>query len=469
MKRLPYKYCIAILIACVFFLDRMDLTIVNIILPTLSATLHTSFDSVSWVSTSFLLALAISIPISKWLGDRFGLKKIFLISIILFGLFSGLCATAHTIQTIVVFRFLQGIGGGLLLPIGATLLYKAFDPKEYASITSYIFLPTLIAPAIGPGLGALIAELFGWKMVFLFATPICFILMIAGATLLQNDQHQRKIQPLDYWGLLLISGTLLSVLYALAQLGEMIITLRTLGYFIAAFIFCTLFIFHERTAAHPLLDLRLFKIKLFREAQLIQLFFQMSHLGTLFLIGMYLQLGVGIPILTVGMMMGMQAVSAMCVSRYSVYLFNKIGPTVPIVIGFIGIAIFSGSILFIDHQHIALGFILLFARGLFSGLCGTPIQTISVIGIDQSSLSSANALFNVGRQFAISLGVSISAVLIALGFKLHQINPLHHDILTHLLSVEVFAYAFTAIVLFCLVGILIALKVDQLWQAPTHL
>ncbi|MCX7123716.1 MAG: MFS transporter [Gammaproteobacteria bacterium] len=461
MKRLQYKYCIAILIACVFFLDRMDLTIVNIILPTLSNALHTTFDSASWVSTSFLLALAISIPISKWLGDRFGLKKIFILSIILFGLFSGLCAAAKTIQMIVVCRFLQGIGGGLLLPIGATLLYRAFEPKEYASITSYIFLPTLIAPAIGPGLGALIAQLFGWKMVFLFAAPICAVLIIAGMVLLKDDQEERILQPLDYWGFLLASASLLSILYALAQLGEMILTLRTLIYFIAAFIFCMLFIRYERKVQHPLLDLRLFQSKLFCDANWIQLFFQMSHLGTLFLIGMYLQLGVGIPILTVGLMMGMQAISAMCVSRYSVYLFNKMGPRIPIVTGFIGIAIFSVSILFVDHQHIIVGFVLLFARGLFSGLCGTPIQTISVIGIDQSSLSSANALFNVGRQFAISLGISVSAVLIAVGFKLHQINPLDHGVLTHLLAVQVFAYAFAAIVIFCTAGVLIAANIDQ--------
>ena len=148
--RLSYKHVIAIIYTVALFLDRLDLTIVNITLPTVAKYFHVPITATDWISMSFLLALAISIPISDWLGGRFGLKKIYLISLVLFGLGSTLCALAPNLTSLIVLRFIQGIGGGLLFPVGMTMIYRIYDKSEYASITSFTFLPSLIAPAIAP-------------------------------------------------------------------------------------------------------------------------------------------------------------------------------------------------------------------------------------------------------------------------------------------------------------------------------
>src|SRR5690348_2693573 len=171
----PYRHIVVFIYATVLSLDRLDLTIVNIALPTLAKYFNVPITQTEWVTNAFLFALAVSIPISSWLADRFGDKHTFITAVFIFGFASLLCAYAPTLHTLILFRFIQGIGGGIIIPVGMGMVYKMFNHSEYASITSFIFLPTLIAPAIAPFLGGLIIQLSSWKWVFLFAAPICAI------------------------------------------------------------------------------------------------------------------------------------------------------------------------------------------------------------------------------------------------------------------------------------------------------
>ena len=135
-NKIEYRYIVAAIYSCVLFLDRLDLTIVNIILPSLAEYFHVPITQTEWITNSFLIALAISIPISAWLGDRFGIKKVFILATILFALSSLLCAYAPNIYAMIAFRFFQGIGGGIIIPVGMTMVYRVFDHSEYASISS---------------------------------------------------------------------------------------------------------------------------------------------------------------------------------------------------------------------------------------------------------------------------------------------------------------------------------------------
>ena len=164
-ERIEYRYIVAAIYACVLFLDRMDLTIVNITLPTIANYFHVPITQTEWITNSFLIALTMSIPISAWLGDRFGVKKVFISATLLFGFSSLLCAFAPNIFAMILLRFLQGLGGGIIIPVGMTMVYRVFDHSEYTSITSFIFLPTLIAPAIAPFLGGFIIHFSSWKWV----------------------------------------------------------------------------------------------------------------------------------------------------------------------------------------------------------------------------------------------------------------------------------------------------------------
>lgn len=215
---------------------------------------------------------------------------------------------------------------------------------------------------------------------------------------------------------------------------------------------------HEKNIEFPLIDIKYFKNKLFLQANLIQLAFQICHFGSIFLVGMYLQVGIGMSAMVAGMIMGMQAIGAICTSRYSVRLFHQFGPGFPIIIGFIGVAILTPSILFIDTPNkVIFGASMLFLRGIFSGLCGTPIQTISMLGFNKADLSRASTVFNAGRQVSISMGIALSSLLIIYGFRSKGLD-INQSILNP--GRAVFYYAFILIPVVSILGILIALKIN---------
>lgn len=459
MKRIQYKYLVALIYTCVLFIDRLDLTIVNITLPTLAKYFRVPIAQTDWVSTGFLLALAISIPISSWLGEKFGIKKIFIFSTAIFGIASLLCAFSNSIFMLSSFRFIQGIGGGMLIPTGMTMVYSSFEPHEYASVTSFTFLPSLLAPAIAPALGGAITHFWGWKWVFVFAFPIClFAVIISLLVLKEMDSLQKK--PLDLKGFLFSSAALALLLYSISSLGKYGFVFGTNASIGLTIIFIYLFIKQEASVPHPLIDLKFFQHKLFVQSNLIQLAFQVCHFGSIFLIGMYLQVAVGMSAMVAGLVMGMQAFGAICTSRYSVKLFNDFGPTRPIVWGFIGIIIFTLAILCIQTPgQVFLGCAILFLRGIFSGLCGTPIQTTSIIDFNKADVGRASAIFNAGRQVSISLGIALSALLISYGFRVNQLTQV--TILGRGLGYEGFHYAFMMIPVAAFLGIVFAMKINN--------
>lgn len=447
MAKVPHGYIIAAIYATVLFLDRLDLTITNITLPTIAQDFHVSITQTEWITNSFLLALAISIPVSSWLEERFGAKKVFISATLLFGISSFLCAVSPSINIMVLFRFLQGIGGGVVIPVGMTMVYREFDHSEYASITSYIFLPTLIAPAIAPAIGGFIIYIANWHWVFLFSPPICLFAVVLSMFVLKKHP-EKNVLPLDCPGLIFSSCALISTLMFLATLGKYGFVKETYSLCVGAMIFAFLFVRREQSIPHPLVNLKYFKNKLFVQANLIQLAFQICHFGSIFLVAMYLQVGVGMSALTSGIIMGMQAVGAICTSRPSVWLYHKHGAKLPIVSGFFGVAIFTVCILFFitDQSKVVLGCIILFLRGIFSGLCGTPIQTMSVIGFSKKDIGHVNAIFNITRQISISMGVALSSLLIAYGYHLYGVNT----------KQAVFQIAFISISMIAMIGIMIA-------------
>ncbi len=457
--KLGYKYIIAIVYAVVLFLDRLDLTIVNITLPTLAKYFGISIIATDWVNLAFLLALAVSIPVSTWLGDRFGFKRMFIIAMLLFGLGSTLCAITVRFEQLIILRFIQGIGGGMLIPIGMTLVYRVYDKSEYASITSFTFLPSLIAPAIAPFLGGVLLDIFGWRTVFLFSGPICLVLAVFSMIMLQEEPHKVKY-PLDKMGFVLSSVVLLDIFYNLAKISRNGFSIYTV--LLTAILIPLIwgFIKIENQHKHPLIDLSFFKNGLFVRANLIQLCFQSCHFGAIFLIGLFLQTGIGFSAILAGLMMGMQAVGAMLVSRFSVRLFNRYGPKLPIMIGFTGIAVISPMILLINKlDMLIVGILLFLIRGVFSGLCGTPIQTISVLGFEKKEIGSINSIFNACRQISISFGVAVSSLLIALGLHLVGIGGTSNIPVNK--TLEVFGYGFWAITVIAIIGFIITSSIQK--------
>ncbi len=455
MRKLEYRYTVAIIYAIVLFLDRLDLTIVNIALPAIADHFHILVTDTEWVNTAFLLAISLSIPISNWMGDRYGTKRIFIYATAVFGITSLLCALSPNIDCLIVMRFLQGLASGLIVPVGMSMVFRAFNPREYASISSYIFIPSLIAPALAPMVGGIMIYYFNWRWVFLFATPICAIAVLYAQWLLKESPTKHNY-PLDFLGFILSGSALLLLFHVLSVIGTQGITSTILLELSFALGLSYLFVKQERHTAAPLLHLNLFRKKLFIQANLIQMFFQIGHFGAIFLIAIYLQMSVGHSAMLAGMTMGMQAFGAMCSSRLSVQLCNRYSAKLPICIGLTGIGLITPCILFLNpNSSVGLGMAMLFVRGLFSGLCGAPMQAISIMGFSDAEMGQATAAFNIFRQLSISLGIALSALLLSIAIHDYDLSILVNR------DQSVFYAPFLLISGAVFLGVYVTLKLDK--------
>jgi len=406
-----------------------------------------------------LIGLSIAIGISSWLGESFGYKKIFIFSVIGFAVFSLGCSLADSFEMFIFARFLQGFFGGTIIPSGNAILYMSCDKKDYAKVTNFVFLPTLIAPAVAPYLGGTLLKYFSYKSIFYINLPICLAISIL-AFFVINENHKFDKKSFDFKGFF-VSG----ILYAVFFKGVSFISQNKLAtaiqFLIIASILAFWFVKLERKAINPIWDFKYLKLKLFRQAMLIQLFFQMSHFGSFFIIGLYLQLGLGFTPQNTGIILAMQAIGAIMVTVPSKHLFYKIGARYIIGFGMLGIAIITPLILLVSaNTQMLLACTIILARGLCSGWVGTPLHTISMSdsGVEKIDLGRIGSLFNIARQLSVSLGVCVSGLLIGISNLYFKFDYLH-ECIGYACSLRLFGGGILIISLFSLVGSKIAFKI----------
>src|SRR3954465_8404430 len=214
----PHVWRIAIVVILGAIMSVLDTTIVNVALDDLSTDLHSSLDSIQWVVTGYLLALAAVIPVTGWAARRFGSRRLYLVALVAFTIGSALCGLAWSPGSLVAFRVLQGVGGGMLLPIGQMVLVKAAGPRNLPRVMSAIGVPIVLAPVFGPTLGGLLLEHAGWQWIFLVNVPVGILAVTAAVRLLPRDQPEDAGQ-LDAIGLALVATGLVGVTYGLAETG----------------------------------------------------------------------------------------------------------------------------------------------------------------------------------------------------------------------------------------------------------
>jgi MFS family permease len=248
----------------------------------------------------------------------------------------------------IISRFLQGFFGGIIIPAGNTILYMSCDKKDYAKVTNFVFLPTLIAPAVAPYLGGTLLKYFSYKSIFYINLPICLAISIL-AFFVISENHQFDKKSFDFKGFL-VSGVLYAVFFTGVSFISQNKFATAIQFLTIAAILAFWFVKIEQKTEHPIWDFKYLKLKLFRQVMLIQLFFQMSHFGSFFIIGLYLQLGLGFSPQNTGIVIAMQAIGAIMVTVPSKHLFYKIGPRLIIGFGMLGIAIITPLILFVSKR-----------------------------------------------------------------------------------------------------------------------
>src|SRR5829696_142039 len=241
----------------------LDTTIVNVALETLSRELDAPLDTIQWVATGYLLALATVIPLTGWMTERFGSKRIWMISVALFGLGSALCGLGWSAESLIAFRVLQGFGGGMIMPVGMALLAQTAGPTRVGRVMSVVGVPMLLGPILGPVIGGVIVDSVSWRWIFYVNVPIVFVALAMAARLLKPDAGRADAGRLDWLGLLLLSPGLGLIVFGLSEseshrgFGDPVVW----GPMVSGVVLVALFVRHAIRATRPLIDVRLFRVR----------------------------------------------------------------------------------------------------------------------------------------------------------------------------------------------------------------
>lgn len=413
-----YQAIVISIYVSVLFLDRMDVTIVNVAMPTFARVFNVNVTDTEWIATSFLLALALIIPLSGWLSNRFGTKNVFIFAVSMFTVGSFLSALAWSLPSLVFFRVIQGIGGGVLLPVGMALTYRTFPRRQFAKVANYTLMPTLTAPAIAPAVGGFFLTHASWHYLFLINVPIGLAALVLSLFYLEEDRVATT-PPLDAMGFVLSALSLILLLYVISRTGHMGFSDPVVQCGFAGFLlFTSFFIYHEKRTPHPLIDLKFFKIPLFIQANLMQVALQICYFGSVFLIALYFQMEVGMNPMESGLSMLVQPLGTILMLPISARFFNRYGPKYAMIFGMLGLAGTTLLILLVTHpSQIALAAGIMFIRGLVIGCVNGPIQASSMFDIQKEDTPSASTIFSAGRQVAISLGIALSSMLLSWKFS----------------------------------------------------
>lgn len=410
MQRLEYKWIVALVAVFGLFMELLDATIVNVAIPTLQRDFNASTTSIEWIITGYLLSLAVFIPVSGWAGDRFGTKRTFVFALTVFTTSSMLCAFAWNIESLIAFRFLQGVGGGMLTPVGTAMVFRAFPPNERSKASGVMVVPTTVAPASGPVLGGFLIDYISWEWIFLVNVPVG-ILGIFVASRYLKEHKEEEPGSFDVPGFLLAATGLGSILYALAEAGPhgfsdpRVIAFGLLGIALVA-----TFVVVELRTREPMIDIHLFADRLFRWNNSVQFVAMTGFAASLFLLPIFLQAEKGLDAFESGLTTFPMAIGVMVAAQPTSRVYRHIGPRRLMIAGLLISSLVSIAFEWVDlgtDLWIIRG--LMFVRGLGFGMLLIPLQAATFGTIPSESTGRASAIFSSGRMVAQSLGVAIIA------------------------------------------------------------
>lgn len=308
------------------FMAILDATIVNVALPTFGRVFESSLQSLQWIITGYMLASAAVIPLSGWLSDRYGAKKVYLVALVLFTAGSALCAVATTASTLTVFRVLQGLGGGMLMPVGMAILYRLAPPDKRGAVMGIFGIPMLLGPALGPVISGWLLEYASWPWIFLINVPVGAVALVVGLRSLPSLAAENLDSRLDTLGMILGPLAFASLTYGISESTEAGWTGRSTvtGITVGA-IALSAFVARELTTTQPLLELRVFKNRDFSLAILTQWFMIAGMFGTFFLIPVFLQQVRGYSPFQTGLITLPNALVAAMTMPLAGRLFDKFG------------------------------------------------------------------------------------------------------------------------------------------------
>lgn len=413
MKKWQYKWQVVVSVVFGTFMVIMDATVVNVALKTLQNTFDTSISQVQWIISGYALALGIVTPLSGFLGDRFGIKRIWLVCLTLFVIGSALCATAPSIEWLIAFRVLQGLGGGAALPLGTAMLFSAFPPQERGLALGIFGIPLVMAPALGPVLGGYFVEYLDWRLIFLINIPIGGVGIWIASQLLREQKGQGK-QRFDLFGTIFSFVGFGALLYGLSSGSQdgwgatnvvVSIAVGVVGLIAFGVV--------ELSRTDGLVDLRLFKSPVFAMSNMVGWITTIAFFGAEFLLPLYLQVIRGLTALETGLLLLPLALFSGFLIPFTGKLYDKIGARPIVATGFILLVINTWQLsqIQLDTSLWFIGF-LLALRGVALACVIQPVQAVALAQVASPKLPRASSLVNSSRQVFQALGVAALATIL---------------------------------------------------------
>jgi EmrB/QacA subfamily drug resistance transporter len=415
------KIVVGVIYVAALFMAIMDTTIVNVALPVIGRDFHTSPDAVDSVSIAFLVAVGVFIAASGWLGDKLGGRKVLLSAIVVFTVASALCGLAHSLSELVIFRVLQGIGGGLMTPVGMAMLFRVFPPAERVRASSILVIPTALAPAIGPVLGGLLVTDLSWRWVFYVNVPIGAAAVVFGLLFLQSDA-QPQPGRFDLLGFLLAAAGLGLTMYGVSEgplqgWGKTAV-LSTIS---SGVVLLIALVIVELRIAEPLVDLRVYQNRLFRSTSIVMVLGSIGFLGVLFLVALFYQDGLHLSALQSGLSTFPEAVGVMLGAQVSSRrLYPLFGPR-RVMSGGLCVVAASMALMSVVGATTSLWWarLFMFTLGLGISQVFIPAQAASFATISIEKTGRASTLFNTGRQLGGAVGVALLTTVVV------EVGPTH--------------------------------------------
>ncbi|HJP86789.1 MAG TPA: DHA2 family efflux MFS transporter permease subunit, partial [Gemmatimonadaceae bacterium] len=412
----PHKYLIAFAVVLAALMQVIDSSIVNVALPDMMGNLGASLDEIAWVSTGYILASVIIIPLTGWLGDFFGRKRYFVGSIILFTVTSFLCGASHSLSSLVFWRIVQGLGGGALMTVSQAVLFESFPRREAGMAMALFGLGVMVGPTIGPTLGGWLTDNYGWPWIFYVNLPVGVLASIMIFAYVHDPAHQKKPPSVDYIGIGLLAMSVGALQYLL-EYGEredwfQSSTMTTLA--VISAVTGVALLWRELTTDHPVIDFRVLRHRQMWVGTLLGVVMGVGLYASVFTLPVFLQGNLRMTAQQTGIILLPGALATAVSMAVVGRLTNRFDPRILITIGAL---LFAGAMIRLSRITGESGssdfFAALIMRGVGLGMMFVPLTTVTLAELDHRELAQGTGLYNFFRQLGGSLGIAAIATLLS--------------------------------------------------------
>ena len=403
----------------------LDTMVVNVALDSLSRKLHTDIKTIQWVVTGYLLALAATLPISAWAARRIGVKRLYMLSLLIFTIGSGLCGLAWSAPSLIAFRVLQGIGGGMIIPVGQMIIVRAAGKENLGRVMGVLSTPTIIAPIIGPTIGGLLLQAFGWQSIFLINLPVGVIALYFGQRVLPKDVPE-DAGKLDFAGFVLAGLGTVSLIYGLTETASSgsLLGIKSGAAVLAGGLLLSIFVYESLRSTTPLLNLHLFRNRSYTAVTLTSLMSSAAMFSAMVIGPFYFQLVRHEDATHTALLVAPVSIGVVLVVGRAGRISDRFGGGRLAIAGLIlgGLSLLPFT-MFDEHTSYVLIVFFNVLRGVGFGAVGIPLFAVAFASLGPTHVQDGSVQLNIVQRVGSSLGTAIATVVLQQALLQHAATP----------------------------------------------